>query len=261
MRTDAVPLEESRLTGAGGIPEMPHLHERHRAFRAVFENRQHQRILDVAAGMGYVANRIHSGYPSGKMFCNDISPTCLKNLHAAGIPTVSYNLDGDPPTFPFADASFDAVVSLATIEHIIQVDNFVREICRILTPGGYLYLSAPNYASLLYLREVVLSGRTFHDPMQPDTRYEFYAHVRYFTYRTMLEYVSTFGLRPDTVYLPLPQESTTYRRMYAAHKTRALGFRYLMKFFYTLSPRWASEPILCFRKDGENHRPLRKVLL
>jgi SAM-dependent methyltransferase len=259
MRNDAINLEEERLI-SDGVEEKPFLHERHRAFPSVFEDRDHHRILDVAAGVGYAARRIKENY-SGQMFCNDLSPTCLKNLRQLNLPVTRYSIDNDGTRFPFSSKSFDAVIALATIEHVIQVDDFVREINRILTDEGCFYVSAPNYASFLYLLPVVFSGRTFHNPMNPAMKYEFYAHVRYFTYRTLLEYIPQFGFIPEAVYLPVPKTSTNYTELLERSKTKALMFKWGMSLLYRLSPRWASEPILCFRKTREKSTKFRRVLL
>lgn len=40
--------------------------------------------------------------------------------------------------------SFDIIVAVEVIEHVPQDEAFVREICRILKPGGYAYLTTPN---------------------------------------------------------------------------------------------------------------------
>ena len=263
MREDAVALEEERLRGIEAVEDYPSFHERHRIFPALFEGRQHTRILDVAAGVGCAAQRIQENYPA-ELVCNDGSPTALKVLEKMGLKTVSFDLDDDKTPFPLADGSFDAVVALATIEHMMNVDHFVMEIHRVLADDGYFYVSAPNYSGLTYLLPFLLSGRTFHNPLSPADRYEFYAHVRYFTYRTLLEYVSSFGFNPDTVYLSIPQESAHYRDLYAKSRFKALAFRYSMKTLYTLlSPRWAAEPVLCFKKDssGAGNRHPRKVVL
>lgn len=264
MRKDAIQLEETRVENVHTIEDYPDFHERHRIFPAIFENRQHQRILDSSAGVGCTAQRIQSHYPA-ELICNDISPTCLRLLRDRGMTTVSFDIDNDEQSFPFPDGRFDAVISLATIEHIIHVDHFVKELHRILCKGGYLYISTPNYASLWYLPRFLLMGKTFHDPLSESarSRYEFYAHVRYFTYRTLLEFVASFGFVPQAVYLPLPESSTRYKALYASSKPKALIYRSAMWLLYTaFSPRWATEPVLCFEKsDGATSRRFRKVVL
>ena len=37
------------------------------------------------------------------------------------------------------------IISLAVIEHIENIDNFVGEALRVLKPGGIFYLSTPNF--------------------------------------------------------------------------------------------------------------------
>ncbi|MBD5656958.1 MAG: class I SAM-dependent methyltransferase [Candidatus Eremiobacteraeota bacterium] len=44
---------------------------------------------------------------------------------------------------PFADASFDAVLSLNVIEHVRDPFQAAREITRVLKPGGELYCVLP----------------------------------------------------------------------------------------------------------------------
>ena len=264
MIKDAVRLEETRLQGIHSIEDYPDFHERHRVIPAIFEDRQHKTILDTAAGVGCAAQRIHQNYPAD-LQCNEITPTCLSILSRMGIATVSFDLDNETQPFPFPDGHFDAIISMAVLEHLLHVDHFLKETHRILNNDGYFYLTTPNYAALSYLPRFLLTGRTFHDPLSESarTRYEFYAHVRYFTYRTLLEYVSSFGFVPDTVYLALPGGSTRYRKLYESSKAKALAFRYGMMLLYRLlSPRWASEPIICFRKSGNKmDRKFRKVIL
>jgi SAM-dependent methyltransferase len=50
----------------------------------------------------------------------------------------------DGPLLPFADASFDVVLSFDVFEHIPDSDAHLREVSRVLKPGGRYLLQTPN---------------------------------------------------------------------------------------------------------------------
>ncbi len=62
----------------------------------------------------------------------------LKNLHFAR---------ADGMALPFADGSFDLVLSHAVIEHVPDAPRYLRECRRVLAPGGRMYLSTAPYLS------------------------------------------------------------------------------------------------------------------
>jgi 2-polyprenyl-3-methyl-5-hydroxy-6-metoxy-1,4-benzoquinol methylase len=45
---------------------------------------------------------------------------------------------------PFPDGAFDLVVSTEVIEHTPEPERAVRELCRVVKPGGMLVLTSPN---------------------------------------------------------------------------------------------------------------------
>ena len=61
---------------------------------------------------------------------------------------------------PYADASFDLVVSMDVIEHVpnAQLAPWLRELLRVTRPGGLVFLTTPNYASkgLVFLEQTAL---------------------------------------------------------------------------------------------------------
>lgn len=255
MRTDSMSLESGRMSGLS-VDQYPLLHERHRIFPDIFEQRNHRNVLDISAGIGIVAKKIQSEYPCD-LSCNEVDKTCLKQLERLDVNLTSFDLDSNE-RLPFPDKQYDAVICLATIEHLINVDHFVEELHRILRDDGRLYLSVPNYAALYWMIPLLM-GKTFHDPFGEKSRYEFYAHIRYFTYRTLLEYMKHFGFSVDTVYLTLPEGSTHFKEIRQRSKPLAFMIRNSLRLLYMASPRWHQEPVICFSKNREGK--MRKVIL
>jgi 2-polyprenyl-3-methyl-5-hydroxy-6-metoxy-1,4-benzoquinol methylase len=256
MRTDSKELEGGRLAGMT-IEQYPLLHERHRLFPHIFENRQHRKIIDISAGIGVVARMITDCYPC-EMHCNEVDETCLKELRKLNVRITSFDLDSGT-ALPLPSGDYDAVICLATLEHLINIDAFVTDLNRILKDDGRLYLSVPNYASLYWIVPL-LRGRTFHDPFDERSRYEFYAHIRYFTHRTLLEYMRHFGFVPDTVYLPVPKGSSHFRRIRARSRVLAFLIQLAFRLLYALSARWHQEPVICFAKAKTGIRPRTRIL-
>ena len=49
----------------------------------------------------------------------------------------------DGQTFPFKNAFFDSVITSEVFEHVFNPDEFIKEIFRVLKPGGKLLLTVP----------------------------------------------------------------------------------------------------------------------
>ena len=84
-------------------------------------------------------------------------------------------IDFNNEQFPFTNSSFDIVVSLAVIEHIKNVDNFLNEIARILKKGGYIFFSTPNWSC---------TYKNFYDD---------YTHVKPYTKKSLSKILSDFN--------------------------------------------------------------------
>jgi 2-polyprenyl-3-methyl-5-hydroxy-6-metoxy-1,4-benzoquinol methylase len=49
--------------------------------------------------------------------------------------------------WPFPNRYFDIIISNQVIEHLIDIDNFIKEIYRLLKPDGYCVISSENLSS------------------------------------------------------------------------------------------------------------------
>jgi ubiquinone/menaquinone biosynthesis C-methylase UbiE len=62
----------------------------------------------------------------------------------AGITTVHHSL----LDLPFPDGHFDAILCVEALEHAVRTDEAVRELARVLAPGGTLVVIDKNRAKL-----------------------------------------------------------------------------------------------------------------
>lgn len=67
-------------------------------------------------------------------------------------------LPGDLTRTPFADDSFDAITCLSVIEHGVPLENYFREMHRLLKPGGVLITSTDYYPTPIDTRGLVAHG-------------------------------------------------------------------------------------------------------
>ncbi len=129
-------------------------------------------VLDVGASPGIFTRIMQmSGYDTVGL---DLYPH--KRFPAAGagedrnifieneIKVVSADIVNQP--FPFSDSTFDFVTMNETIEHLIGSPmQCISEIKRVLKPGGLLFLSTPNVATLAN-RLRFASGKNIYTPME-----------------------------------------------------------------------------------------------
>ncbi len=100
-------------------------------------------VLDVACGEGYGSALLARS--AARVVGADIAPAAIG--HARARYAAQANLEfreADCAALPFADASFDVVVSFETIEHVVAQDAFLDEARRVLRDGGLFVLSCPN---------------------------------------------------------------------------------------------------------------------
>ncbi len=99
------------------------------------------RVLDLGCGPGDGAERITAA--GGVAFGLDYSQGMLEA--ARGAPALSGRLlRGDAGRLPFADASFERVVCTNSFHHYPEPLPALREIRRVLRPGGVLSLLDPR---------------------------------------------------------------------------------------------------------------------
>lgn len=99
------------------------------------------RVLDAPCGgaAGLTLALIEKGFHA---IGADVDPEAEARL---GNAFAKVNLDA---VLPWPDQTFDAVFSTEGIEHLENHFSFLREMCRVLKPGGLLVLTTPNITAL-----------------------------------------------------------------------------------------------------------------
>lgn len=98
-----------------------------------------RRVLDVGCGKGRFARIFHERFPSAEMWGLDISEEMLRHV-PAGIHTRA----GSMTALPFEDGWFDAAYATESLEHAVEIDVAVGEICRVVKPGGRIAIIDKN---------------------------------------------------------------------------------------------------------------------
>ncbi len=102
------------------------------------------RVLDIGAGLRVDETR---GNRVDKRR-DWIKPLLAKVRYEVLDPVDTYKPDivGDLQAMPIADAAYDSVICLAVLEHVPRPWDGVREMLRVLKPGGFLFLYVPFLA-------------------------------------------------------------------------------------------------------------------
>lgn len=102
-------------------------------------------VLDVACGTGMAARMVAERLPNTRVTCVDISKRMV-DIARREVPAGTFLVASTTGTLPFADHSFDLVVSCDGVFS-------TRELVRVLAPGGvlliaYTHRSVPVYRPL-----------------------------------------------------------------------------------------------------------------
>jgi malonyl-CoA O-methyltransferase len=98
-----------------------------------------KRVLDAGCGKGRFARIFQEQEPEAEIWGLDISEEMLRYV-PAGIQTKA----GSMTELPFADAYFDGVYATESLEHAVEIEKAVAEICRVVKKGGRIAIIDKN---------------------------------------------------------------------------------------------------------------------
>lgn len=115
------------------------------------------KVLDAGSGHGILAAALQAtGFDASASDLHGGLPV----FDHLKIPYSTWHLEAEPA--PYQDRAFDAVVLSQTIEHFTYSPlRPLREIVRIVKPGGFILIDAPNVSSFRNISKLI-RGKTLH---------------------------------------------------------------------------------------------------
>lgn len=104
---------------------------------------ENKKILDAGCGKGRFAAKIKNNYPSCEVHGLDISEELLKE-----VPDSINKKIGSILNLPYYSETFDVVLCVEALEHTIQTEKAVEELCRVLKSNGRLIIIDKNIEKL-----------------------------------------------------------------------------------------------------------------
>lgn len=141
-------------------------------------------MLDVGAGDGTFLNFIRSNSPATTAVALELSNTAIakgKKLNK-GLTFVQGSIE----KMKFRDGSFDTVFAVEVVEHILDIDQSLSEINRVLKKNGHLCVTTTDFN---LLKMIVLATFFWEKFFYPNT-----PHIRFFTKNTLADICKKHGL-------------------------------------------------------------------
>jgi SAM-dependent methyltransferase len=192
-------------------------------------------ILDAGCGLGEVLDDIPDGY---KLFGFDYARSNVE-FSRRRLGDKAKLEQGSIYEIPFPDSSMDAVLCLEVLEHIEDDARGVRDIARVLKPGGVLIMAVPY---------------TYYWPAYKNLM----GHFRHYTRDSVAALLRENGLTPVEVLPNFPTWHQSYTRHYVKLRAQVLTVGRLFGGGSVFSFKWPWRTQRAIERLEEKLRPLQE---
>ncbi len=150
------------------------------------------KLLDIGCGGGMISETLPYYYPKGVIYGCDVSKTAIAYAKKLGSGKVKYARIQNK-RFPYKDNFFDVCICLDVLEHVPDIDYFLKEVKRVLKKDGKFFLIVPcegqPFTYTWFFRKIHLG--------QNLTR-RYFGHIHpEFTHTTVLQLLKQKGFRVE----------------------------------------------------------------
>jgi ubiquinone/menaquinone biosynthesis C-methylase UbiE len=104
-----------------------------------FGSLEGKRVLDAGCGKGRFARVLLENNPGARITGMDIS-TAMLGYVPAGV----FRASGSLTELPFRTGAFDCVYATESLEHAVDIETGIAELCRVTAPGGRIVVIDKN---------------------------------------------------------------------------------------------------------------------
>ena len=141
------------------------------------------RVLDVGCGDGFFTAQILQRFNLKNVYGLDISSKAV-DLARLKHPEIKFQ-QGALNHIPEETNSIDSVTMIEVIEHLVDIEGTLKELFRVMKPGGILLITTTDFN---WLKQVIIAIFFFEKYFYPTN-----PHIRFFKKSTLADILSKNG--------------------------------------------------------------------
>ena len=141
------------------------------------------RVLDVGCGDGFFTAKILQRFNLKNVYGLDISSKAV-DLARLKHPEIKFQ-QGALNHIPEETNSIDSVTMIEVIEHLVDIEGTLKELFRVMKPGGILLITTTDFN---LLKQVIIAMFFFEKYFYPTN-----PHIRFFKRSTLTDVLSENG--------------------------------------------------------------------